>query len=157
MKQEDLNIEEIQKKNLFRIVYMLKRALEDWGNERLKDVANPEFHLSYIPFFMHIGMQGASNNALAAKFNVTKQAASRIVKGLVASGLVRAEKSDKDARLSMLYLTREGERFYRKMLRRSDELNMMHIAKIGKDRYNEAIEVLLTLLEIHGADKKPQL
>ncbi|HEK22044.1 MAG: hypothetical protein C0191_04580 [Mucilaginibacter sp.] len=138
-----------QERNIFRIFYVLKRALDDWGDHQLKLMGNPRFHITYMPFFMNIGLSGISNNELATLMGVTKQGASRIVKELIASGYVRSEKNDADARSYMLYLTIEGERFYNNINQIINLLEQDYTNDIGARNYNNTINGLLKLIAFH--------
>ncbi|EHQ30394.1 MarR family winged helix-turn-helix transcriptional regulator [Mucilaginibacter paludis] len=137
-------------RSLFRVVYVLKRALDDWGEEHIKTLNNPHLQATFMPFFMNIGLRGASNSDLAAMFRISKQGASRIVKGLEASGLVRAEKSDKDGRSFMLYLTEDGQRFYKKQLDIINDLKKDYIRLMGSKNYENTIDQLLKMIEYHN-------
>lgn len=141
-------------RNLFRIAYVLKRALDDWGEEHIKTLNNPHLQATFMPFFMDIGSSGASNSDLAAMFRISKQGASRIVKGLEASGLVRAEKSDRDGRSFMLYLTEEGQRFHKEQLNIISDLKKDYIKLTGLKNYENTIDQLLKLIDYHNSIDK---
>ena len=138
-----------QERNIFRIFYVLKRALDEWGEHHLNLMHNPRFHITYMPFFMNIGLSGISNNELATLMGVTKQAASRIVKELTASGYVRSEKKDVDHRSSMLYLTKEGEQFYTEVEQATKLIEQEYTKLIGAKNYNTTIDGLLKLIKFH--------
>jgi len=150
--KEAIRNEDLER-NLFRILYVLKRALDDWGEERIKALNNPHLQSTFMPFFMNIGSSGASNSDLAAMFKISKQGASRIVKGLEAAGLVRAEKSDKDGRSSMLYLTNEGQQFYQQQLGMLNDLKKDYMKLTGAKNYENAIDLLLNLIDYHNNGK----
>jgi len=142
-------------RNLFRIVYVIKRTLDDWGEEHIKALNNPHLQSTFMPFFMNIGSSGASNSDLAALFRISKQGASRIVKGLEAAGLVRSEKSDKDGRSFMLYLTEEGKRLYKQQLGIMNDLSKDYMKLTGSKNYENMIDQLLKLIAYHNTvDKK---
>lgn len=147
--QEGMPDDDLER-NLFRIVYVLKRAQDDWGDRHVKAMNNPHLQSTFMPFFMSIGSSGASNGDLAATFKISKQGASRIVKGLEASGLVWSEKSNKDGRSSMLYLTAEGQRFYKEQLDIMNELKKDYMKLTGAKNYENAINLLLKLIEYHS-------
>lgn len=137
-------------RDIFRISYALERALNKWGEQYLNAIDYPNFHTTYMPYFMQvIGSPGISNNDLAVRMGVTKQAVSRIIKGLIASGLIRSEKSDTDGRSSILHLTSEGEKFYgdaQKMIR---QLVQQYQTTISANNYNRAIDTLLKIIKFH--------
>ena len=86
--------------------------MDEWNEKKLCRLHYPGFNQAHLPVFMSIGTTGISNNALAEKLNVTKQATSKIIKELEAIDMVRSEKSNADARAVMLFLTSDGEKYY---------------------------------------------
>src|SRR4051794_22494615 len=100
------------KRVTIKLVYLLKRFMDDWNEKKLCRMHYPGFNHAHLPLFMSIGTTGISNNELAEKLNVTKQATSKTVKELEAINMVRSEKSPNDARSTMLFLTPEGQKYY---------------------------------------------
>ncbi|MCJ8211479.1 MarR family winged helix-turn-helix transcriptional regulator [Mucilaginibacter sp. RS28] len=138
-----------QENNIFRILYIFKRSLDEWGEKNVNTLREPEFHITYMPFFMNIDVSGISNNELAARMGVTKQGASRIVKGLISCGLVTAKKSKTDRRSSMLYLTEKGKQFQADAINKFDGLINGYIEMAGEKKYKTTIETLLKLIAYH--------
>ncbi|WP_187294694.1 MarR family winged helix-turn-helix transcriptional regulator [Chitinophaga pinensis] len=135
--------------NLFATLYILKRAMDDWGSRNIANWGYENFNITYMPFFMNIGNEGVSNNEIAEKMRVTKQAASRIVRELEASGLVRGEKSDSDGRSVKLYLTEEGHKFQEIAKNEAKILRKEYVKVIGRERYETAVDVLKELIAFH--------
>ncbi|TWV92219.1 MarR family winged helix-turn-helix transcriptional regulator [Chitinophaga pinensis] len=135
--------------NLFATLYILKRAMDDWGSRNIAHWGYENFNITYMPFFMNIGSEGISNNEIAEKMRVTKQAASRIVRELEASGLVRGEKSDSDGRSVKLYLTEEGEKLQGIAMNEAKSLRKDYVKAIGRERYEIAETVLKELIDFH--------
>lgn len=135
--------------NLFATLYILKRAMDDWGSRNIGTWGYENFNTTYMPFFMNIGSEGISNNEIAEKMRVTKQAASRIVRELEASGLVRGEKSDSDGRSVKLYLTEEGQKFQEIASNEAKMLRKEYVKVIGRERYETAVDVLKELIDYH--------
>ncbi|AMR32610.1 hypothetical protein A0256_14850 [Mucilaginibacter sp. PAMC 26640] len=132
-----------------KLVYMLKRAMDEWSMKKLCRMNHLDFNNAHLPFFMSIGTTGITNNALAAKLNVSKQAASKIVKELEATNMVRSEKSPDDARAVMLYLTDEGEKFYHHLKGQVEYLENEYKKVVGVKNYETAIDVMLKLVQFH--------
>jgi DNA-binding MarR family transcriptional regulator len=84
---------EESKKVAPKLVYLLKRLLDEWMGKKLCRIDQPGFKRAHLPLFMSIGKTGISNNELAAKMNVTKQATSKIVKELEAINMVPVKKA----------------------------------------------------------------
>lgn len=138
-----------QSRNIFMVMYVLDRALMEWFDKNGNLTTHPDFPMTYMPFFMEIGFTGISNNELAALMGISKQGTSRIVRALISSGLVRAEKSKADARLSMLYLTESGKSLFIEANKIVDQLYKEHVDVIGSNAYNATLDVLLKLIAYH--------
>ncbi|QHS63633.1 MarR family winged helix-turn-helix transcriptional regulator [Chitinophaga agri] len=135
--------------NLFATLYILKRAMDDWGSRNVAQLGYGDFNMTYMPFFMNIGSEGISNNEIAEKMRVTKQAASRIVRELEASGMVRGEKSDSDGRSVKLFLTEEGQKFQDLVANEAILLWKQYMKTVGRERYQTAMEVLKEIITLH--------
>jgi DNA-binding MarR family transcriptional regulator len=98
---------------------------------------------------MSIGTSGISNNELAEKLNVTKQATSKIIKELETINMVRSEKSLTDARSSMLFLTADGEKYYQYLKSQIIQLEEQYKKLVGAKNYEIAIDVMLKLIHFH--------
>jgi DNA-binding MarR family transcriptional regulator len=98
---------------------------------------------------MSIGTSGISNNELAEKLNVTKQATSKIIKELESINMVRSEKSHTDARSVMLFLTSEGEKYYEYVKTQINQLEEQYKKLVGPKNYEIAIDVMLQLIHFH--------
>ncbi len=132
-----------------KLVYLLKRLLDEWMSKKLCRIDQPGFNSAHLPLFMSIGKTGISNNELAAKMNVSKQATSKMVKELEAINMVRSEKSADDARVVMLYFTTEGEAFYYNLKSQVADLENEYKKVAGTKNYEIAIEVMLKLVKFH--------
>ncbi len=132
-----------------KLIYLLKRLLDEWMSKKLCRIDQPGFNSAHLPLFMSIGKTGISNNELAAKMNVSKQATSKMVKELEAINMVRSEKSADDARVVMLYFTTEGEAFYYNLKSQVADLENEYKKVAGAKNYEIAIEVMLKLVKFH--------
>ena len=132
-----------------RLLYLLKRLSDDWYCTELCHANLQGFNNSYIPMFMSIGTQGISNSKLASNLNITKQAASKVIKELEELELVRSEKCTTDGRSMMLYLTDEGIRFYEHIRRQMSALEQEYKKVVGVKNYENAINVMMKLIAYH--------
>jgi len=130
-------------------VYLLKRFIDDWSGKKLCVAHQTGFNSAHLPLFMSIGTTGISNNALAAKLNVSKQATSKIIKELEALNMVKSEKSAEDARVVMLHLTDEGEKFYQYLRSQVETLEDQYKKQVGAKNYEIAIDVMSKLIKFH--------
>ena len=101
MKELDARLLESQKKkerNWGKILFHLKRQFDAWAVMELGKFGYDDFKMSYMPLLMNIHPEGITNNELAKKANVTKQAMSKVVKELVQSGYIKTETDGSDKR-----------------------------------------------------------
>jgi DNA-binding MarR family transcriptional regulator len=132
-----------------KLVYILKRFIDDWSVRKMCRLNQPGFNSAHLPLFMSIGTTGISNNELASKLSVTKQATSKTVKELEALNMVKSQKSPDDARVVMLYLTPEGEKFYHHIKAQMMTLEDEYKKEVGAKNYEIAIDVMLKLIKFH--------
>ena len=137
-----------------RLLYLLKRLSDDWYCTELCHANLKGFNNSYIPMFMSIGTRGISNSKLAANLSITKQAASKVIKELEELNLVRSEKCSTDGRSIMLYLTDEGIGFYEHISSQMVALEKEYKKVVGAKNYENAINVMLKLVEFHQNHEK---
>lgn len=132
-----------------KLLYLLKRLSDDWYCTELCHANLKGFNNSYIPMFMSIGTKGISTSKLAANLSITKQAASKVIKELEELDLVRSEKCSTDGRSMMLYLTDQGVSFYEHIASQMVALEKEYKKVVGTKNYENAINVLLKLVEYH--------
>ena len=132
-----------------KLIYLLKRLSDDWYCTELCHANLKGFNNSYIPLFMSIGTKGISNSRLASNLSITKQAASKVIKELEELNLVKSEKCSTDGRSMMLYLTDSGIRFYEHIKNQMVELEHEYKKVVGARNYENAIDVMLKLVEYH--------
>jgi DNA-binding MarR family transcriptional regulator len=153
----DSNYSNDSKKLLAKLVYLLKRSLDEWIEAQLCCSSHCDFNKSQLPFFMSIGTNGISNNKLAADLNVSKQAASKVIKELEEINLVRSEKCGTDGRSVILFLTNEGEKLYHHIKGQIEVLEKDYKKVVGAKNYEIAIEVMQKLNHYHDQLNKVAL
>lgn len=132
-----------------KLVYLLKRSLEDWKDSNLCCSCNTDFNKAQLPMFMSIGTKGISNNKLASDLSVSKQAASKIIKELEELKLVKSEKCSTDGRSAMLYLTDDGIQLYEHINSQIEKLENDYKKVVGAKNYENAIDVMQKLINYH--------
>lgn len=140
-----------------KLVYLLKRSLEEWVNSDLCCSCNTNFNKAQLPMFMSIGTSGISNNQLASHLNVSKQAASKVIKELEELHLVRSEKCSTDGRSMMLYLTADGVTLYEHITSQMEKLENEYKKVVGAKNYETAIDVMQKLISYHEEQSKVAL
>lgn len=132
-----------------KLVYILKRYTDEWIDKRLCCGTETGFNTAQLPLFMSIGEQGITNNCIADKMNISKQASSKVIKELETSGLVRSAKSDTDARAVIIQRTPKGEKLYQHVKDQILELEEQYKQEVGPENYEMAIDVMLKLISFH--------
>jgi DNA-binding MarR family transcriptional regulator len=134
---------------LGKLLYILKRLSYDWYCTKLCHANLNDFNNAHLPVFMSIGTKGISNSKLAANLNITKQAASKVIKELEELKLVKSEKCNTDARTMMLSLTDDGISFYNHIKNQMALLEEEYKKVVGAKNYETAINVMLKLIDYH--------
>lgn len=98
--------EETDIKNIGKLINTWKRFFDDWAYEQLNFHGYDYFKMGYMPFIMNISVNGSTNNDVAKKAKVTKQAMSKVVKELLEHELIKIEKHETDARVSLIFYSK---------------------------------------------------
>ena len=109
----------------------------------------PDMKVGYMAFLMNIGSEGITNNDLAKKIRVTKQAMSKTSKELQALNLIELSPNPDDARSSLISLTDHGLKMVIHARIKLNELTEKYIEVIGKKKYREMLETLNKVIHIH--------
>jgi len=145
------------KRILPKLVYLLKRSLDEWKDTFLCCSDQVNFNKAQLPLFMSIGTGGISNNKLAADLNISKQGASKVIKELEELGLVRSETCNTDARSVTLFLTDKGIDLYRHVKNQIELLEKEYKKVVGAKNYEIAIDVMQKLNHYHDQHSKVAL
>jgi DNA-binding MarR family transcriptional regulator len=137
------------KQNFGRILSHLKRSFDEWALAHLSKEGYPEVKMAYMPFLMNIEIDGITNNVLAQKLRISKQAMSKTLKELENLNLIEAIPNPTDARSSIILLTTYGMKMVIHTRKKLDNLTKDYIAVIGKKKFFDMIESLNTIIEIH--------
>lgn len=135
--------------NWARLTYLYRRHLDAWTIETLKDVTPQDFRMSYMPFLMNISLEGNSNNEIAERAGVTKQAMSKVTKELEAMGLISVKKSDNDARSVHIHLTRAGKTAVWKAYKEVSILSENYKQLLGEKDWHTTLTSLAKILHYH--------
>jgi DNA-binding MarR family transcriptional regulator len=142
------------KRILAKLVNLLKRHLDDWVEDILICPTHLDFNKSHLTLLMSIGTKGISNNELAGKLNISKQATSKVIKDLEAINLVKSFKSDSDARSVTLCLTDQGINLHGHILNQIAVLEQDYKKLVGAKNFETAINVLMKINEYHEKRNK---
>lgn len=140
---------ENNKQNFGRILSHLKRSFDEWALSHLSKEGYPEVKIAYMPFLMNIEIDGTTNNVLAQKLRISKQAMSKTLKELENLNLIKAIPNPTDARSSIILLTTYGMKMVIHTRKKLDNLTKDYIAIIGKKKFFDMIDSLNAIIEIH--------
>lgn len=134
---------------IFKLLYMLKRQTDKAASNYLDNLIPGDFNLTFLPYFMNIGMDGVSNHDLVSKIRVTKQGVSKTVKELERLGLAYTGKSENDARSIMIYLTPTGKDLFKAIKKMANDSTDEYIKVVGAKKYEQFIDTLILLTDYH--------
>ncbi|WP_448698090.1 MarR family winged helix-turn-helix transcriptional regulator [Mucilaginibacter sp. AW1-3] len=140
-----------------KMLYVLKKLSDDWLFSKLCHGDCESFNNAHLPLLFSIGDEGISNSKLAAKLNVSKQAASKVIKELEEQKLVHTEKSADDARSSTIHLTAGGKQLRGHIKAQMMEMEEQYIKVLGTKNYNIAMDALQKMIDFHEEQLKVKL
>ena len=132
-----------------KIISHLKRQFEIWALHELTQHGYDEFKMAYMPVLMNIHPEGITNNELARKARVTKQAMSKVVKELVELDFVATETDRQDKRSSIIHLTERGKKLVVDAREIVSQLDKEYEALLGKENFATLKDQLITILKYH--------
>jgi DNA-binding MarR family transcriptional regulator len=141
-----LKIQEMKKTSYGRLVSLQKRFFDEWALEKLGSIGYTDFKIGYFAILMNIGLDGVTNNELAEKICVTKQASSKVIKDLEAYGLVTSVLHDKDSRSVLIKLTKKGKEFVIKATEQIYKRTAEYEKLVGKARFKQAMETMYIIM-----------
>lgn len=143
---------ETQSKSWGKIVKMLSRSFEEWANNRLIERGYKNFKMGYMPFLMNIGPEGATNNELATRAKVSKQAMSKVVKELEDLNFIKVVANKVDRRSVSIFLTDKGKKFVIEVRTCVDDLSNEYKKLVGNERFQTTVEVLSEIINYHNGE-----
>ena len=141
---------EVYKHRTFsRAIHVLKRVFDDWANKELVQHGYPSFKMAHMPVMMNISMDGSTNQDVADKARVSKQAISKVVKELAAMDIIEYDEHPRDGRSAVMYLTEKGKLFQYEAKKCIFSLIERYRQRVGAERLEAAIDVMLELIDFH--------
>lgn len=135
--------------NFARVLSHLKKHFDEWCLNHLSKSGYPEMKVGYMAFLMNIGSEGITNNELAKKIRVTKQAMSKTSKELQQLNLIELAPNPNDARSSLITLTTYGLKMVIDARQKVNKLTERYIEVIGSKKYMETLESLNKMIRVH--------
>jgi DNA-binding MarR family transcriptional regulator len=154
MKQAELDqqLREYYAKKEFswgKIVSQLKRQFDGWATAELVASGYSEFKMGYMTLLVHIQPEGTTNNELAKKAKITKQAMSKIVKELVELGYAEQKVHGQDKRSAVVFLTTKGKKLLISARQKVEVLEKEYEALLGEKKFTALKKSLAELISYH--------
>lgn len=135
--------------NWGKLINILKRHFDAWATAQLAAHGYEDFKMGYMPLLMNIHPEGITNNELAKKAKVTKQAMSKVVKELIEGSYIETEVHGTDRRSTILFLTQKGKKLVITAKSKVLDLEKEYEAVLGKRKFEELKNLLFTLANHH--------
>ena len=139
--------------NFARLLNSLKRLFDRWAMAQLTAEVNPAMKIGYMPFLMHIGINGITTTELAQSLLVSKQAMSKMLKELLEQQFIELRPNPKDARSQLIYLSDFGLGTVVKSRRIIGDLMEIYENKIGGEDFRKCMDALLIIENMHLSEK----
>ena len=146
------DVEYMQSCGWGKILAHLKKQFDQWAVDRLAQRGYKGFKMTYMPVIMNIDPDGTSNNDLALRSKVTKQAMSKVIKELQKSGYISSKTDPTDKRSTIFSLTNKGKNLIACAKESVGELMNEYRKEVGKKNYDDLLQKLISIVEYN--DKK---
>lgn len=130
-----------------KIIAILRKQSEQWSTKKLKSAGFKDFKTAYFPVIMNIDIEGTSNNELAVRARVTKQAMSKVLKDLQEKGYILAKTDVNDKRSTIYSLTARGKEFMKCANKTMSELMEDYRKEFGKKNFNDLVMQLVEVIK----------
>lgn len=142
-----LKVKEMKKASYGRLVSLQKRFFDEWAIANLANVGYPDFKIGYFAILMNINLEGSTNNELAEKVCVTKQASSKVIKEIEEYGLVTSVLDESDSRKVLIKLTKRGKEFVIKATEEVYKKMAEYEKLVGKENFKIAMETMFKIMQ----------
>ena len=137
-----------QRRNLLiRAVNLLKKEMDNRLTESLQQKGYADFKMGDMVLIANIAPEGIINNELAKKAHITKQAMSKVVKNLEASGYIVTRKHENDNRATVIFLSDKGKELVIAATESVLEIERYYAGLVGGSDLGAAKDVLIRLVD----------
>ena len=143
----------LQQPNWGKLISRLKKEFDARVAAELAHEGYGDFKLGYMQLLMNIRPEGVTNNELAKRAKVTKQAMSKLVKELAEADYIRTETDGQDRRSSILHLTHKGKKLVITARSKVQELEKEYYKLLGRQRFDDLKDMLARVLAYHEAQQ----
>ena len=135
--------------NIFVTTTKLRRKLEAQIEAELHYRGYKNFKSSYLPIMIMLYKEGMSVVNIAYEYGVTKQAISKLTSEMMQENLLKTLVNKEDRRSVTIVLTAKGKRMAVDARKCVSKLNDNYKTLIGKHKFDQMLESLITLLALH--------
>lgn len=137
-------------KMLIRLLSLVKKDIDARLTEIIQNSGYKEFKIGDMVLLANISPEGTINNELAKKAKITKQAMSKVVKNLTATGFIDTRKHETDNRATVIYLTDKGKQLIIECYAALEKISTVYTGIIGEKDTEILRDILFKLAsELH--------
>jgi len=129
-----------------KILSHLRKQFDSWALDLFAQKGYKGFKMAYMPVIMNIDAAGTSNNELALRAKVTKQAMSKVIKELQKSGYISSKTDPNDKRSTIFKLTSKGQSLIDCAQTSVGDLMNEYRKEIGKKNFDGLLAHLIAIL-----------
>jgi DNA-binding MarR family transcriptional regulator len=145
--EELLATEGIKARSWGKILNHLKREFDAWAMREFRKKGHEDVKIAHVPVLMNIDVDGTTNNELAKRTKVSKQAMSKVIRELQVMGYIKATEYKDDKRSVTLTLTEKGKKLVlnsrKRMMDFHQELNEL----LGEKKFIAMTDQLLQIIK----------
>ena len=146
----------IRSRSLGRLIWRLKRHIHQHVEPILLAKGHVDFKLSSLAFIANIDENGTTNNELAKKACVTKQAMSKVVKELEEHKYVYIRPNEADARSSVIFLDERGKQLFVDLNEAMMDVRTRFDKAIGAKKCQQMMDTMYDLLAVLDEEEERQ-
>ena len=135
--------------NVFVTVTKLRRKLDAQIEAELHYIGYKNFKSSYLPVLIMLYKEGRSVVNIAYDYGISKQAISKLTAEMMNESLLKTLVNKDDRRSMTIVLTAAGKRMATDARKCVSKLNDNYKTLIGKNKYEQMMDSLLSLLAFH--------
>ncbi len=137
----------IRERAFGRLFWRMKRYCDMQVEPKLHALGYTDFKLSYMQFLGSVTEEGVTNNELAKRACVTKQAMSKVVNLLESEGYIYTKKNEADSRSNIICLSERGKALFSDLQECMHEVKTKLSAIVGEERWEQMIDTMVLLVE----------
>ncbi len=139
--------QEGKERSWMKLISVLKKQSEHWIMEQFEEQGYHDMKIMYMPLLMNIYAEGITNNELAKRARVTKQAMSKIVKELIDLGFIDSRQDTIDKRSSIITLTTKGKKLVINARQRVAAKEAEYAKLVGEKKFEDLKEILINIIQ----------